>query len=93
MPVKRATKSTPKVKEGETYSCTVCGLRVVVDEICGCTSVHPIICCEKKMKKGAVKKTAAKKPAKKAAAKKPAKKTAARKPAAKKTVKKTAKKK
>ena len=38
-------------KAGETYECGVCGLAVVVDEDCGCTEVHNIICCSEPMVK------------------------------------------
>ncbi len=57
MPVKttkKATpkkKSTPKLKEGDRYECTVCGLVVTVDELCGCVETCDIICCGKQMKK------------------------------------------
>jgi len=38
------------VKKGDVYKCTVCGLAVTVDEICGCVDACDIICCEKQMK-------------------------------------------
>jgi len=84
-----------KVKKGDIFSCSECGLIITVDEACGCATTE-LICCEEPMVKGkaaAPKKVAAKKPAvkkaapKKAAAKKPAvKKAAPKKAAAKKPV-------
>ena len=38
------------VKEGAAYKCSVCGLAVTVDEVCGCVDTCDIICCEKPMK-------------------------------------------
>lgn len=56
MPAKTVKKSikkkTPKkVKEGDRYECTVCGLVMNVDEVCGCIETCDIICCGKQMKK------------------------------------------
>jgi len=60
MAVKKAVKKTAKVikraakkvvKKGEGYKCGVCGLSVVVDEVCGCIDTCDIICCEKPMRK------------------------------------------
>ncbi len=66
MPVKKTAKKSPakkkkkaapkkkaaaKVKKGQGYECHVCGLRVVVDNVCGCVEEHVLICCEKPMKK------------------------------------------
>jgi hypothetical protein len=56
MPAKTAKKSpkktsSRKVKEGDRYECTVCGLVVSVDEVCGCVETCDIICCGKQMKK------------------------------------------
>jgi hypothetical protein len=53
---KTVKKAAPKVakkgiKEGDAYKCGVCGLAVTVDEVCGCTDVCDIICCEKPMRK------------------------------------------
>ena len=48
---KVAKKASKKpVKKGDAYKCTVCGLSVVVDEVCGCIDACDIICCEKEMK-------------------------------------------
>ena len=38
------------VSKGDAYKCGVCGLSVVVDEVCGCIDTCDIICCEKEMK-------------------------------------------
>ena len=52
---KKVTKKVSKVsnkgvKKGDAYKCSVCGLAVTVDEICGCIDACDIICCEKPMK-------------------------------------------
>jgi hypothetical protein len=52
-----APKKTPK---GDNYICGVCGLSVIVDDVCGCGEVHEIICCEEPMKKKATRAKAAK---------------------------------
>ena len=46
--VKKVSKKT--VKKGDVYKCVVCGLSVVVDDVCGCMDVCDIVCCEKQMK-------------------------------------------
>ena len=46
--MKRVTKKA--VKKGDVYKCSVCGLAVTVDEVCGCVDTCDIICCEKPMK-------------------------------------------
>jgi hypothetical protein len=38
-----------KAARGDKYSCSLCGMTVTVDEICGCTEVCDIICCGKQM--------------------------------------------
>ncbi len=49
---KKAKKTSKKgIKKGESYQCSVCGLVVTVDEVCGCVETCDIICCEKPMKK------------------------------------------
>jgi len=59
MAEKKALKKTAKqvskkgVKKGEAYKCSVCGLAVTIDEVCGCADVCDIICCEVPMKKRA----------------------------------------
>lgn len=60
MAQKKATKTTPQrstkavskkgVKKGDAYKCSVCGLVVSVDEVCGCVETCDIICCEQPMK-------------------------------------------
>ncbi len=49
---KKAVTKTPRkvVKKGDVYKCSVCGLAVTVDEVCGCVDTCDIICCEKQMK-------------------------------------------
>lgn len=49
-------KAAARAKKGQAYECQVCGLRVVVDEICGCVEEHALICCRKPMKKKRAKK-------------------------------------
>ncbi len=49
-------KAAAKTKKGQGYECHVCGLRVVVDNVCGCVEEHALICCEKPMKKKRAKK-------------------------------------
>ncbi len=71
MPVKKTAKKTPakkkkkaapkkkvaaKIKKGQAYECHVCGLRVVVNNVCGCVEEHALICCKKPMKKKRAKK-------------------------------------
>lgn len=52
MAEKKGAKKVSKkgVKKGASYQCTVCGLVVSVDEVCGCVDTCDIICCEKQMK-------------------------------------------
>ncbi len=48
---KAVSKSVKKpVNKGDAYKCGVCGLSIVVDEVCGCVDTCDIICCEKEMK-------------------------------------------
>jgi len=48
---KTAKKATKKsLKKGDAYKCSVCGLAVTVDEVCGCVDACDIICCETPMK-------------------------------------------
>jgi hypothetical protein len=51
---KKAVKKVAKkvVKKGDVYKCSVCGLAVTVDEVCGCVDTCDIICCETQMKLG-----------------------------------------
>jgi len=47
---KTAKKASKKgIKKGDSYKCTVCGLVLSVDEVCGCVDTCDIICCEKPM--------------------------------------------
>jgi hypothetical protein len=49
--VKKVAKASPKgIKKGDSYKCSVCGLAVTVDELCGCVDTCDILCCEKPMK-------------------------------------------
>lgn len=57
--VKTAKKVAPKktaAKKGAAYSCSVCGLRVTVDETCGCVDYCDIMCCGTQMKPARAKK-------------------------------------
>jgi hypothetical protein len=49
---KKAVKKVAKkgVKKGDVYKCSVCGIAVRVDEVCGCIDACDIICCERQMK-------------------------------------------
>lgn len=54
MPVKKGTtvkRSAAKQKaaKGDVYSCDVCGFEVIVNEDCGCSEAHEIICCNEPM--------------------------------------------
>jgi hypothetical protein len=52
MAQKKVAKKVSKkaVKKGDVYKCNVCGISVVVDEVCGCVDACDIVCCEKPMK-------------------------------------------
>jgi len=39
-----------KMKKGSKYQCSVCGVSVTVDDVCGCVEEHDIVCCDKPMK-------------------------------------------
>jgi len=45
---KPAAKSS--MKKGTKYACSVCGMIVSVDTVCGCAGVCDLICCGKEMK-------------------------------------------
>jgi hypothetical protein len=56
MPAKKTSaakkpRATKKTSKGDNYVCEVCGLSVIVDEVCGCEEVHEIICCEQPMRR------------------------------------------
>jgi len=55
-------KATAKKKaaKGDGYVCGVCGLAVVIDEVCGCVDACDIICCGKPMKARTVAKAKSK---------------------------------
>jgi rubrerythrin len=70
MPTKKATtakktsaakkpRAAGKTAKGDKYVCRVCGLSVIVDEVCGCGEVHELICCEKPMRRRATRAKAA----------------------------------
>jgi len=42
-------KKVAKVKKGNRFACSVCGLVVRVDNVCGCIEACDIICCGKQM--------------------------------------------
>lgn len=44
-------KATTQIKKGSAYECRVCGVRVIVDEVCGCVEEHVFICCHQPMRK------------------------------------------
>jgi hypothetical protein len=65
MPAKKTSaakkpRATIKTSKGDNYVCEVCGLSVIIDEVCGCEEVHEIICCEQPMKRRATRAKAAK---------------------------------
>jgi len=47
---KKTTKE--KIRKGSKYVCSVCGIAVRVDEVCGCVGVCDILCCGRQMKPG-----------------------------------------
>lgn len=52
VPAKVAAKKTPAkkgVQKGSKYACKACGLVIVVDQVCGCSDVCDLICCEQAM--------------------------------------------
>lgn len=46
-----SSSSGSRADVGDTYTCEVCGLSLVVDETCECIEAHDILCCEQPMKK------------------------------------------
>jgi len=48
--VKKSVKKATKSRRGARYECTVCGLVVTVDSMCGCVDTCDIICCGEAMK-------------------------------------------
>jgi hypothetical protein len=59
-PAKKGSAKKPaargKTKAGDVYACSVCGLGVTVDEVCGCVDTCDILCCETPMKRKRAKK-------------------------------------
>lgn len=47
---KKTVKAVKKTQKGAKYACRVCGLVVTVNETCGCSEAHELICCDKVMK-------------------------------------------
>ncbi len=47
---KKAPKKQKDLKSGSRYQCSVCGLAVTVDTVCGCADFCDIICCGEQMK-------------------------------------------
>ena len=50
---KTSKKPARKVvkKSKDKYTCTICGLLITVDNVCGCVEACDIICCDEAMKK------------------------------------------
>jgi len=46
----KSKAKTSKMKKGSKYQCSVCGVSVTVDDVCGCVEEHDIVCCNKPMK-------------------------------------------
>jgi len=46
---KTAPKKKKEMRVGVSYECSVCGLEVSVEKVCGCTDACDIICCGKPM--------------------------------------------
>ena len=46
----RSKAKASKMKKGSKYQCSVCGVAVTVDEVCGCVETHEFICCDRPMK-------------------------------------------
>jgi hypothetical protein len=45
-----AKKAGKQVKQGDAFKCSVCGLVVSVDDVCGCVDTCDIVCCDTPMK-------------------------------------------
>lgn len=46
---KKKTVKT-KMKKGAKFACSVCGVAVRIDEVCGCVDMCDIVCCGRQMK-------------------------------------------
>jgi len=44
-------KKVSKPQKGQGYECSLCGYRIIVDEVCGCATEHVFLCCGKPMKR------------------------------------------
>ena len=49
-PAAKPAAKKPVVPKGSKYTCSVCGMVVSVDTVCGCVETCDLICCEKQMK-------------------------------------------
>ena len=47
--VKKAPAKKKAMKAGDSYECSVCGLEVSVDKVCGCADACDIMCCGEPM--------------------------------------------
>lgn len=48
--MKKRTKKRAQKAKKSGYGCSVCGLAITVDNICGCVDECDIICCGEQMK-------------------------------------------
>ena len=48
---KATTKKKTRMKKGDKYRCSICGLVVKIDDTCDCVGMCDIICCDKPMEK------------------------------------------
>ncbi len=46
---KTSPKKKKEMKVGASYECSVCGLEVSVEKVCGCADACDIICCGEPM--------------------------------------------
>ena len=46
----KVSKKTKGIKKGDKYTCSICGMVVSVDQVCGCVDVCDLICCGQQMK-------------------------------------------
>ena len=49
-PAVKKPAARSSVKKGAKYECSICGMIVAVDTVCGCAGVCDLICCGKQMK-------------------------------------------
>lgn len=50
-PAAKKSAAPQQVKKNDRLRCSVCGLVVKVDEVCGCVDVCDVVCCGKEMKR------------------------------------------